>query len=149
MSRPLEHLLVPVDFGESSQGALEMAIQLAQQLKARVTLVHVYEIPSYVYGGMTYATADLFAPIEEGARIHLDGLVAKVKERVPDVRGVLRRGNAAPEILAVAEQVKPDLLVMGTHGRTGMTRMLLGSVAEKIVRLAPVPVLTVRGPHPS
>lgn len=111
MSRALEHLLVPVNFGESSHGALEMAISLARQLKARLTLVHVYEVPAYVYGGMTYATADLFAPIEEGARTHLDALVASVKERAPElaeVRGVLRRGVAAAEILAVAEEAHPD-----------------------------------------
>jgi len=145
MGLSLQNLLVPIDFGESSNEALATAVELSLKLGANLTLVHVYEIPAYVYSGMTYATADLFAPIEEAARNHLDETLAKVKERIPEARGVLRRGVPAQEILAVIEQAHPDLVVMGTHGRQGVSRVLLGSVAERIIRLSTVPVLTVRG----
>ena len=131
MTIEYRHLLVPIDFGEPSQRALD-------------TLVHVYEIPAYVYGGMTYATADLFGPIEAAAREQLDGTLGKVQERIPDAKAVLRRGPAAQEILAVVDEVHPDLVVMGTHGRKGVSHLLLGSVAERVVRLSPAPVLTMR-----
>lgn len=145
MGLQFRHLLVPVDFGESSDEALEVAIELATRFDSRLTLLHVYEIPAYVYGGMTYATADLFAPIEEAAREHLAGTLRRVQKRLPRATAELRQGAPAVEVLAVVERLRPDLVVMGTHGRQGMRRMLLGSVAEKIVRLSTVPVLTVRG----
>jgi nucleotide-binding universal stress UspA family protein len=144
MTIEFNYLLVPVDFGEPSRQALDAAIELATRFKARLTLVHVYEIPAYVYGGMTYATADLFAPIEEAAREQLDKTLSEVQKRVPGAKAVLRRGPPAPEILAVIAEVHPDLVVMGTHGRMGVSHALLGSVAEKIVRLSPVAVLTMR-----
>jgi nucleotide-binding universal stress UspA family protein len=144
MTIEFNHLLVPVDFGEPSQQALDAAVELATWFKARLTLVHVYEIPAYVYGGMTFATADLFGPIEEAAREQLDKTLREVQKRVPGTKAVLRRGPAAPEILAVVDEVHPDLVVMGTHGRKGMSHALLGSVAERIVRLSPVAVLTMR-----
>jgi nucleotide-binding universal stress UspA family protein len=144
MTIEFNHLLVPVDFGEPSQQALDTAIDLASRFKAGLTLVHVYEIPAYVYGGMTFATADLFGPIEDAAREHLDKTLREAQKRVPGAKAVLRRGPPAPEILAVIDEVRPDLVVMGTHGRKGVSHALLGSVAERIVRLSPVAVLTMR-----
>jgi len=144
MTLEFKHLLVPVDFGESSQRALDAAIELAGKFRSQLTLVHVYEIPAYVYGGMTYATADLFAPIEDAARQQLDALVKDVQRRVSATKGVLRRGTAATGLLAAIDEVHPDLVVMGTHGRQGVSHLVLGSVAEKLVRMSPVPVLTMR-----
>jgi nucleotide-binding universal stress UspA family protein len=144
MTIEFNHLLVPIDFGEPSQQALDAAIELATRFKARLTLVHVYEIPAYVYGGMTFATADLFGPIEDAAREQLDETLREVQKRVPGAKAILRRGPAALEILAVVDEVHPDLVVMGTHGRKGVSHALLGSVAEKVVRLSPAAVLTMR-----
>ncbi len=145
MALHLEHLLVPVDFGESSDGALGMAVELAERFHAQLTLVHVYEIPSYFYDGMAYATADLLTPIEEAARAYLDKTLRAVRERIPQADALLQRGAPAAELLTVIERVHPDLVIMGTHGRTGVRRALLGSVAERVVRLSAAPVLTVRG----
>jgi nucleotide-binding universal stress UspA family protein len=145
MSLEFKHLLVPVDFGEPSQRALGVAIELASKFGSKLTLVHVYEIPAYVYGGMTYATADLYAPIEDAARQQLDTLVLEVQRKVPGTTGLLRRGSAAAGLLATIEEAHPDLVVMGTNGRKGVSHLMLGSVAEKIVRMSPVPVLTMRG----
>jgi nucleotide-binding universal stress UspA family protein len=144
MAIELKHLLVPVDFGAPSEHALGAAVDLARRFGSRITLVHVYEIPSYAYGGMTFATADLLGPIEAAAREHLDRTLRQVQTQVPGANAILRQGNPALEILAVVDEQHPDLVVIGTHGRTGVSRALLGSVAEKVVRLSPAPVLTMR-----
>jgi nucleotide-binding universal stress UspA family protein len=137
-------ILVPVDFGESSKQALEVAIGLAKQFGAELTLVHTWEIPVYGYGAMEFSAMDMLTPIQSAATEQLDALVAEVKRQLPDVKGMLARGVAWREVLSAVEQTKPDLVVMGTHGRRGVGRAILGSVAEKIVRMSPVPVLTVR-----
>lgn len=144
MGIQFEHLLVPIDFGECSQRALDAAMELAGRFGARLTLVHVYEVPSYVYGGMTYATTDLASPIADIAREQLEKTLRQVQTRIPSATAVLRRGPPAEEILSAIEDVHPSLVVMGTHGRKGMRHVLLGSVAERVVRLSRVPVLTMR-----
>lgn len=140
-----KHILVPTDFGESSSAALELAIDLSKKYGASLTLLHTYELPFYAYPGMVYTPADLLTPIQESARAACDGAIKTLRERVPDAQVVLTFGVPAPEIQKAIEDVHADLVVMGTHGRQGVTHALLGSVAEKTVRLSPVPVLTVRG----
>jgi len=144
MTTPFRHVLVPLDMGDGTIKVLDAAIDLAKQFGAQLTLVHAYEIPAYVYGGVTYTPTDLFGPIAEAAQVHLDEALKRAKERIPETKAILRRGPAAFEILAVIDEVRPDLVVMGTHGRKGVSRLLLGSVAEKVVRLAPIPVLILR-----
>jgi nucleotide-binding universal stress UspA family protein len=144
MSIDFKHLLVPVDFGEPSQQALDTAIDFARRFDAQLTLLHVYEIPAYVYSGIGYATTDLFGPIENAARAMLTKVVGEVRAKVPGAKAEMRRGVPAFEILEAITELHPDLVVMATHGRKGVTHALLGSVAEKIVRLSPVPVLTMR-----
>lgn len=138
-------ILVPIDFGDSSKRALELAIELAQQNGASLTLLHTWEIPAYAYNGMEFQPVDLLTPIEDAARAQLDGVLADVKKQVPASKAILARGVPWREILNVIEQTTPDLVVIGTHGRRGIGRALLGSVAEKVVRISPAPVLTVRG----
>ena len=93
---------------------------------------------------MAFVPMDLLTPVEDAAKEALANTVAEVNKSVPVANGILRRGLAASETLALINEVKPDLVVIGTHGRQGVARALLGSIAEKIVRLSPVPVLTVR-----
>jgi nucleotide-binding universal stress UspA family protein len=143
-----EHLLVPTDFGESSARALDLAMKLALDLGASLTLLHVYEIPMYGYTGMEMAAIDLLTPIEDAAREQLATTLADVKRKVPAAKSLLRRGVVWREIVATIEETHPDLVVMGTHGRHGVSHVLLGSVADKIVRTSPVPVLTVREAKP-
>jgi nucleotide-binding universal stress UspA family protein len=139
------HVLVPIDFEESSEDALEAAVELALTFHARLTLVHAWDVPSSAYAAMTYISADVWTAIEQGAKARLASALATVQKRLPSARATLLKGPTASEILAAADRSKADLIVMGTHGRRGISHLLLGSVAEKVVRLSPVPVLTVRG----
>lgn len=139
-----KHILVAVDFAESSKEALALAIDLSKQYGAALTLIHTWEIPMYGYGPMDLPASDMLTPIHGAARKEIDALLAAVHKERPDAQAILARGIPWREIIDAIEQKKPDLVVMGTHGRRGLVRAVLGSVAEKIVRMSPVPVLTVR-----
>ncbi len=140
-----KHILVPIDFGETSNRALEMALELAVKFDAELTLYHASWLPPASYAA--YAEG-LYWPTDEMAREakkELDAAVAKAKARYPKTDAVLGSGEPWQQVLNVAKERDVDLIVMGTHGRRGLSRVFLGSVAEKIVRLSPVPVLTVSG----
>lgn len=136
-------ILVPIDFGGPSKHALEVALDLAKQYRGSLTLLHTWELPAYAYNGMEFSAVDLLTPIMDAAQQQLDKVLADVKREAPDAKAILKRGSPWREILATIEETRPDLVVMGTHGRRGVGRAVLGSVAEKIVRTSPVPVLTV------
>jgi len=144
----LRRILVPLDFSGKSRQALEFAVPLAERYGGKVFLVHVVPVPvistwEVIPGGQHYLTMDM-SRAAEAAEMKLAALAA---DRVPAaVRGrmVVRQGNADSEITEVARHLKVDLIVMSTHGHTGMRRMLIGSVAERVVRHAPCAVLTVR-----
>jgi nucleotide-binding universal stress UspA family protein len=144
----LARILVPTDFSETSGKALDYALELAQRLGASVTVMHAYEIPVIgVPDGAIIATADLANRISEAARSALDAAVARASTKGVKVEGVLRDGVAYEEINTVAESLDVDLIVIGTHGRRGLARALLGSVAEKVIRTATRPVLAIHGPR--
>lgn len=136
----VEHILVPTDFGDSSSRAEALAIELAAKLGARVTLMHVWNVPAPSYAEALTWPVD---KVEAAARESLAAAVARWKEKHPNVEGVLAAGYPSDCIVETAKTANVDMIVMGTHGRRGVSRILLGSVAEKVVRLAPVPVLTV------
>ena len=137
------HVLVATDFAESSQRALDFALALANRLRAKLTLVHAAEIPAYAYEAFVYPTAEVVNALNASARRQLNTLLASVQKTLPDADAILRHGAAWQQILSTAEQTRADLIVIGTHGRTGASRALLGSVAERVVRLSPVPVMVV------
>jgi nucleotide-binding universal stress UspA family protein len=139
----LKKILVPVDFGDPSLHALDTAIALAKAFDGSITLVHVWEVPAYGYSSLQLVPVDLFTPAEEAARRQLDTLVARTRESLPTAAGILKCGVPWREILSAIEEVRPDIVIMGTHGRHGVGRAVLGSVAEKVVRTSPVAVLTV------
>ena len=140
-----KHIVVATDFSDCSQGALDLALEIAGKFDSKLTLVHSWEAPSYSYAGGVYVTVDLVTPIEQAAAALLDRATAELKTRLPGAQSMLRAGAPWEEILAAAELVRADLIVLGTHGRRGLSHALLGSVAEKVVRLAKVPVLTTHG----
>ena len=137
-------ILVPIDFEATSRHALDLARQLAGHIGAKVVVLHVYALPPYVYPGIGKKTlARLREETAKSAQEMLDELVTKVG----NVEPMVREGDPREVILEVIEQIKPAFVVMGTRGREGLSRMLVGSVAEEVLRESPVPVMTVRGPE--
>ncbi len=116
---------------------------MAQSSGAALTLLHVWDVPSYAYGGMELCAADLLAPLQGQAQLKLDAALADVQKMLPRAVAVLRCGQASSEIEGAIGDLGPDLVVMGTRGRRGVARAFLGSVAEKVVRTSNVAVLTV------
>lgn len=145
MSKTIKRIVVAHDFGDTAQAALVYALDLAETLGARVTVVHAYEIPLYGFPEGLTLTADVTGHIREVAANALDLIVKRASRPSLEVDGILRQGPAWSEIGVAAAEVHADLIVIGTHGRRGLAHALLGSVAEKVVRTAPCPVLTVRG----
>jgi len=141
-------LLVPVDFSDTSNLALDYAVDLAKALNAKVVVMHAYELPVYGFpDGALVATVEIATRIMNGAQAGLAALLEKRKEKGVEITSVLRQGVPWDEVHSVAEEVKADLIIIGTHGRGGLARALLGSVAERIIRTSTRPVLTIRGPH--
>jgi nucleotide-binding universal stress UspA family protein len=138
-------LLVPTDFSESANAALDYAIELAAKVDGKIILLHAFEIPTVGFPDASIAAAtELGRRILEGARMGLDAtLSARQDARVP-IRACVEQDAPLQAILDVTRREKVDLILMGTHGRRGLSRALLGSIAEKVVRAAPVPVLVVR-----
>lgn len=136
----IKHILVPVDFSPASDRSLEKALELARAFDARITLLHIWSLPAVGYAeGLAWPIDDL----QQAAREALGGLAARTTKLYPKTDSVLLEGNEWKQILETVKDQGCDLVVMGTHGRRGLPRLLLGSVAEKVVRLSPVPVLTV------
>jgi nucleotide-binding universal stress UspA family protein len=136
-------ILYPTDFSENSECAFHLATALARDYDAHLIILHVAPGPVAIYGfgdGMLPPTGewndDLRQELEE-IRVH-DPMI-RVTRR-------LEEGDPVTEILRVAKETHADLIVMGTHGRRGLRRMLMGSVSELVVRRAPCPVMTVRTP---
>jgi nucleotide-binding universal stress UspA family protein len=138
-----KHILVATDFSEASESAVSTAIEMARAFQARLTLLHVWNVPNMGYAA---ALAWPMADMEEAARKTLDEGHARVLKLLPGTAAVLKVGREWERILETVKELDVDLIVMGTQGRRGLPRLMLGSVAEKVVRLAPVPVLTVHGP---
>jgi universal stress protein A len=146
---PIERILVPVDYSSCSRAALRFAADLAQRYQATLDVVHVWDRPSYVTDAvMTHRDAgsgkSLIQLIQENAERDLSEFLATTElptgTRAP---GRLLSGDPASALIHELRQRKHHLVVVGTHGRTGLSHVLLGSVAEKLARLAPVPVVTV------
>jgi nucleotide-binding universal stress UspA family protein len=140
--KTFKHILVPTDFEGASREALDLAVSMAQALDAKLTLLHVWEIPIYPYMDFML-NSQLISKVEDAATDRLARALEEARERVPDAQSLLRHGLPWGTIVDVITQIDADLVVMGTHGRRGINRAILGSVAEKVVRLAPVAVLTV------
>lgn len=143
--KSFKKILIPVDFSSHSNHALRYARVLAGRFDCELTLMHVVE-------SLAYSVTDTLNVIEHRRALEtiaatlLENLRAELEEHGLAVSTVLVSGTPYREILKHAEREHMDLIVMGTHGRTGVEHLLIGSVAERIVRLSPCPVLTVRPP---
>jgi len=143
MADKADVLVVPVDFEKASQKALEVAKELGARLGAEVVLVHVYQIPLFTYPGLEPSLLPTFT-VEIAAAAKR--AVEKLSESSGGLRAVLREGDPTTEILAVAKEIGAQMIIMGTHGRGGIAHLFLGSVAEKVMRESPIPVMTIRVP---
>jgi nucleotide-binding universal stress UspA family protein len=141
------HILAATDFSESSRRAVELATELARQVKASLTLVHVFQYPRALYSESALYSGDLVEPVLEEVEETMAQTVRSLSHDIPQASAKIRQGVPHEQILAAAKECGADLIVMGTHGRTGLARVMLGSVTERVVRLSPVPVLTVRQPE--
>jgi nucleotide-binding universal stress UspA family protein len=143
-----KRILVPVDFTSTSERALDYAVDLARQLGASVTVLHAYEIPVLGFpDGALVATADVASRLSLSAQSALDGVLEARSDRGVTLLKELRQDVPWEAINAVAEEINADLIIIGTHGRRGLARALLGSVAENVIRTSTRPVLTIRGPR--
>jgi nucleotide-binding universal stress UspA family protein len=143
-----KHILVPSDFGEASAAALELGVSLARAFDAKLTLLHVWELPIYPYMDFMLNSA-VISEVEDAATKGLARALETLQQSMPSAQSKLKTGLPWQGILEASLELNADLVVMGTHGRHGLSRLTLGSVAEKVVRLSEVPVLTVHGPRKS
>lgn len=145
---PIKNILVPIDFNETSNHALDYAIDLAKLIGARVTVAHSYVIPVYAFpDGALITSPELAAKLSDAAQKNLDAAVNARRNRGVELTGVLTNGVPVDEISRLAKEQHVDLIVMGTHGRHGLPRALLGSVAETVIRTSSIPVLAIHGPR--
>jgi nucleotide-binding universal stress UspA family protein len=147
-------LLVPHDFSPCAEHALRTAVELAKAHGSELVLMHVSELPANLPRDALVVPASGAGPVRideyatGGARQRLDAITEPLRRAGVAVSSLAVTGDVAEQILALATQVGADALVVGTHGRKGLSHLLLGSVAEKIIRAAPVPVVCVRMPAP-
>jgi nucleotide-binding universal stress UspA family protein len=147
----LRDVLVATDFGEPADTALTYGRDLARAFGATLHVLHVVDdVRARAIGGEGYTVdvTELQRKIEESARARLDALVAEDDRRELGARAILQTSTTpAQAICSYARDARIDLIVMGTHGRGGVAHLFMGSVAERVVRSAPCPVLTVRHPE--
>jgi nucleotide-binding universal stress UspA family protein len=137
-------ILCPVDFSTGSERALGKAEELAKALGAELELLHVYQLPVLALPDAPVTVSPTFiADLTDRAEQALKPLADKVKTHGLAVSTKLLEGAPAETIVSRAQELRAELIVMGTHGRSGFRRFLLGSTAERVVRTSAVPVLTV------
>jgi len=142
----IQKILVPVDFSPPSVEAVRVAADLARRYEASLEVVHAFHVQTYAMPeGYVVPTQEQFDLIVQHLEVQLaDARKAAFEAGATNVEAKLLQGGPASEILRVAQDDKVDLIVMGTHGRTGVKHLLLGSIAVNVVRHAACPVLTVR-----
>jgi nucleotide-binding universal stress UspA family protein len=149
----VRHLLAPTDFSEYSKQAVVSALELARTLGAKLTMLHVVELPPYPvpYPVEGYAPPAVHATwptflddLERQATQNLAQLVPEAESSDVEVARLVAVGSPHRKIIDTAEAAQVDLIVMATAGRSGFSRLLMGSIAERVVRTAPCPVLTIR-----
>ena len=144
----IKTILFPTDFSQGARAAMDHAISLAKDYHAKLILLYVIQDISIAewYIPSSLSAADLVEDMQKSASNEMEKWGAEVSQSVKDVEKLVVRGVPFVEIIRTAKEKSADLIVIGTHGRTGIDHMLFGSTAEKVVRKAACPVLTVRIP---
>jgi nucleotide-binding universal stress UspA family protein len=141
----IKNILVPVDFSEVAPFVVEWAKNFARKLGAKIKLIYVLEDFS-TYEGI-YSNIQTFAEMEnilmDAAQSSMEEFLKKYFSDFPEVESIIVKGDIVEKIIEVGEEVKADLIIMGTHGRKGLDKILFGSVAEGVVKNSPIPVVTI------
>ena len=142
----IKTILFPTDFSQGARAAMDYAISLSRDYEARLILLYVIQDISIAewYIPSSISAADLVEDMQKSAEKEMERWGNEVAEKVSPVERLITRGVPFVEIIRTAKEKNVDLIVIGTHGRTGIDHMLFGSTAEKVVRKSPCPVLTVR-----
>jgi nucleotide-binding universal stress UspA family protein len=147
--KPIRRILHPTDFSPASRGAFARAVALARTNRAALTLVHVHSpvipVAGEAYYALPQAYERMLAEIRADARKQLERLAARAKKAGVRTKSLLAEGTPHDRIVRAAKSTRADMIVMGTSGRTGLARFFIGSVAARVIAVAPCPVLTVRG----
>ena len=145
MTIKIRKILVPIDFSDSASSIIEWAAYLARESKSQLVLFHAYHLPvEFQQLEGAYLPPDFWANVKSEAEASLARYETELRESGHSVESVVREGYAATAIVDEANELGADLIVIGTHGLSGLKHMLLGSVAERVVQKAPCPVLTVK-----
>jgi len=148
VTNPEKKILVPVDFSKGSDRAVSQAEQLAVALGAQLELFHAYQLPVFALPDSTVTVSPTYvADLTDRAQRELNRHRDRLREHGIEASTKLLEGNAADAIVERAEALHAVMVVLGTHGRGGFRRFLLGSTADRVVRMATVPVLTVHLPE--
>jgi nucleotide-binding universal stress UspA family protein len=145
----MDKILFPTDFSEFSNNALKYAISFAREYKAKLIVLHVIE-NIYPYSGFSetaFPIVELYTDVEKYASKEMESLISNNVPKDLPVEQIITRGTPFLEIVNSAREKEVDLIVIATHGRTGLEHVFFGSTAEKVVRKAPCPVLTIRNPE--
>lgn len=142
-------ILYATDYSRASARALDEAVRLARQNDAELLVVHVMEPVTPYVTGEDFGSAELYMKLEETtkkeAEFSMNKLLDKLQKSKVKAKGLLLKGTPHDQIVSAAKRRNADLIVIGTHGRTGLSKLFMGSVAGKVVSTASCPVLTVRG----
>ena len=145
----IKKILYATDYSKASARALEEAVKLAKQNRAELLVVHVIEPAPFVAGEEEFGSGEMYVKLEDlakkEAQASMSKLLARLKKTKVKAQGLLFKGSVQDQIVKVAKSKKVDMIVIGTHGRTGLSKLIMGSVAGKVVSSANCPVLTVRG----
>ena len=135
----IQRILLPIDFSRASSKILQYAIFIAEKFNAKIFIVHVTEYPLTLSGDPTFTSAAVISAMER-----MESFVEENREQIPvSLTSSTLFGHAAEKIIGYAETENVDLIIIGSHGHKMLDRMLFGSVAEKVIKLSPCPVLTI------
>ncbi len=147
----LKRILVGIDFSEYSREAARFALVLAKKFEAEVDFLYVCDLPTYIGSGYgPYQTAQMQSylikqrEMEAQKREEMERFIKGIPIQDISISYLVTSGNPPIEIIRTASERESNMIVVGTHGRTGISQLLIGSVAEKVVRKSPCPVLTVK-----
>ncbi len=144
----IRRILYATDYSKASGRALDEAVNLARQNRAELLVVHVMEPIPYT-AGEEFGGAELYLRLEDATKREsqttMDKLIRRLRRTKVKAKSLLLRGSAYDQIVKTAKSKRADMVVIGTHGRTGLSKLFMGSVAAKVVSAATCPVVTVRG----